>query len=133
MMLDKEKRAGVNVGERLTSAITSLFDYYKKEGEDKLEKLFKKKENLMFAVDVVQGLISLTKGDMSGIKPLAIKLGGFPEDLEKLDQLVAVFKMGKDGINFKAVGTLAADNIGTMVSLIGLSVPGGDKTTDFIG
>ena len=41
--------------------------------------------------------------------------------------------MGKDGIKFKDEASLAADNIGTVVNLIGLSVPGGDKTTDLIG
>ena len=44
-----------------------------------------RKPNINFMVDVITGLISLIKGDLQGVKPLAIKLGGFPTEIVKLD------------------------------------------------
>jgi len=35
--------------------------------------------------DIIQGLISASKGDFTGIKPLAKLIGGFPLDQSKLE------------------------------------------------
>ena len=40
------------------------------------------------AIDLIQmisGLSSLSSGDIKGMRPLALKIGGFPEDVDKLE------------------------------------------------
>lgn len=54
------------------------------------------------------GLVSLANGDIAGIEPLAVKLGGFPKETEKLIQFVKILKQNKEGLNFKGVAKLAA-------------------------
>ena len=42
-------------------------------------------DNINYLVDVLAGLASLSRGDIQGIRPLALKLGGFPQDTHKIE------------------------------------------------
>lgn len=89
-------------------------------------------------IDTLQGLTSLTKGDLAGIRPLAIKLGGFPTGkLEKLEQFIKVVRANKDGISFKSAASsakaLVAANSAALVSALPLnSIPGGALAGDML-
>lgn len=57
-LLDKQQRAHNPIGEKLLVAITGTFEVFKDQ-TDRLEKMFKKKENVTFAVDALTGLMGI--------------------------------------------------------------------------
>ena len=44
------------------------------------------------------GLVSLARGDIKGMRPLAVKVGGFPKKIEYFEQFIKVVKMNKEGL-----------------------------------
>lgn len=89
ILLSKEKKSLKTIPSILEKAVKATLEYL---GDKPDNPLASKKDNLKFIVDSVIGLISLTKGDLTGIKPLAIKLGGFPTAIDKLEQFIKVIK-----------------------------------------
>ena len=68
------------------------------------------KDNLLFAVDVIVGILSISKLDFSGLKPLALKIGGFP-DVSKIQAFFGIIKKNKGRFGLaelKALKDLAA-------------------------
>lgn len=73
-MLSKEKKfSGM---ESLISAVDSSLQFYTDKQKNPLSNLG---DSLPFAVEALSGLICLLKGDLQGVRSLAIKLGGFPK------------------------------------------------------
>ena len=57
-------------------------------------------------------MLCLVKGDFKGQRPLAIKLGGYPEDPRKFAHFVRLIKQNKEAITFKSLLALAEDKKG---------------------
>ena len=64
------------------------------------------KENLLFAVDVIIGILSISKMDFSGLKPLALKIGGFPE-LSKIQAFFDIIKKNRSSFGLVDISALA--------------------------
>ena len=85
LMLNKEKPISGNtqpylqMQETMKATLKTTFRYY---GPEKLAKsaFAKKRENPEYILQVLTGLIWLSKGDIFGCEPLAQNLGGFPGD-----------------------------------------------------
>ena len=105
--------------------------YFELIGKD--DNVFAKRtKNVKFIVDVIRGLVSLAKGDLLGIRPLAAKLGGFPLDIGKLDKFIKVIKSNKGALNFKSVANIAIDNLGDIARALPTAIPGGDNTINTV-
>lgn len=107
LLLSKERRLDSAFRGKLIEAVKTTAAFY---GERPGNPFESKKNNVVFAVDVIEGLTSLTRGDLQGIRPLAVKMGGFPSQLDKLEQFIKVLKQNKDAINFKSVESIARSN-----------------------
>ena len=81
-MLNKDNKVIANQTDLFKGAVNATMEYYGKRTDHVLGN---KKEQINFLVDVVSGLTSLSRGDIKGIKPLALKLGGFPDQIDKLE------------------------------------------------
>jgi hypothetical protein len=86
----------------MKATLKSTFKYY---GPDKLAKsaFAKKSENPEYIVQVLTGLIWLSKGDIIGCEPLAQKLGGFPSDeksMKKFKEVVELIDKNRQGLKF---------------------------------
>lgn len=88
-MLSKDKKSQKGLKEKVQAAVKSALEYYKDKPENPFQS---RKDSILFVVDIIQGLICLTKGDLLGMRPLALKLGGFPESIEKLEQFYKTIK-----------------------------------------
>lgn len=52
----------------------------------------------------------MISGNWEGIKPLIVKLGGFPEQIDKLEQFLKIVQENKAGVSFRSVAKLAEVN-----------------------
>ena len=52
----------------------------------------------------------MINGDWQGIAPLIVKLGGFPEQIDKLEQFLKIVQENKAGVSFRSVAKLAEVN-----------------------
>lgn len=48
--------------------------------------------------------------DWQGLKPLIVKLGGFPDQMDKLEQFLKIVNDNKAGVSFRSVAKLAEAN-----------------------
>lgn len=88
--------------ETMKATLRTTFKYY---GPDKLaaSAFTKKRENPEYIVQVLIGLIWLSKGDIIGCEPLAQKLGGFPGDeksMKKFKEVVELIDKNRQGLKF---------------------------------
>lgn len=93
--------------QKIGEAVIKLLDIQKGLGEGAIS--MGKSGSHAELMEIVMGLISLANGDIAGIEPLAVMLGGFPKEIEKLIQFVKILKQNKDGLNFKGAAKLTAN------------------------
>ena len=117
ILLDKDKIFPItNSSGELTSllaqtvreSVQATLDYAELIGA-KDNVFLKYKDNLLFVVDVIVGILSISKLDFSGLKPLALKIGGFP-DLTKIQSFFDIIKKNKGSFglsDLKALKDLA--------------------------
>ena len=131
MMLSKEKQLHVNFRDTVTSALQALHDYHGPGANNPLDN---KVGNLGFVVDVMEGLLCMINGDWQGLKPLVVKLGGFPDQIEKLDQFLKLVKDNKEGISFKSATALVKANSKAIIEKLPIAslVGGNDKLAELI-
>ena len=118
-MLNKDTRNMAEFSKDITKAVQVTIKQYENTASD--HPLVVSKDKLAFMGDCFTGLISLAKGDISGIKPLAIKLGGFPDVVDKVEDFIMILKNNKDGINAKAAASTAVDGLSAMAVHMGLN------------
>ena len=84
--------------------------------------------------DVIVGLVSLAKGDLEFIRPLALHLGGFPDNqLDKLEEIIMVIKQFKEGLSFGEIAkTVVVSNVDTVVAALPVPIVGGQKVAQLI-
>jgi hypothetical protein len=127
-MLSKERKFDKSFKLRLQNAAKAVIEYYVDIPDNPLGS-----KKILFVVDIIEGISSLVKGDLQGIKPLAIKMGGYPSSLDKLEQFVKLIKQNKSQISAKQVGGMIAANAGAIIDAIPLGmIPGGDKIGELI-
>lgn len=105
IMLDKENLfqmpgfgPGNNGGSNVvmtvfTDAVKATLDYF---GDAPLQAnaFTEHKDNILFVIDVLVGILSICKMNFAGLKPLALKVGGFP-NMQKLTAFFDIIKKNK--------------------------------------
>ena len=76
----------------------------------------------------------MVRKEWKGLKPLIVKLGGFPEDFDQqLEQFLKVIHDNKAGISFRSVAALAKANKKAIIENLPVaSIVGNDKVAELI-
>ena len=97
IMLDKENQFD-GEEEQVRKTILEALELTIKCFDDKSDfPLAKHKNDLPFLVDIIFGIICLCKQDFQNMRPLALKVGGFP-DLGKLNSFFFLIRKNKNSI-----------------------------------
>ena len=128
IMLDKENAfpltspSGVvgasSVTTVFTDAVKATLDYFA-DANGPANAFSEHKDNMLFMIDVLVGILSICKMNFAGLKPLALKVGGFP-NMQKLQAFFDIIKKNKGHIGLSDLGALKG-------ALTGGSSDTGDK------